>query len=243
VVHTDSPRVHNLCNLLPLDIFCEPPCSVVSFSRKSIVSVNSILISKQHSQNLSITGNFKHHKTLATLRPHANLLFDTPYFWPCRFNGIDGINGIDGNWSVTDTTWFPSVSVGVILRGIPFGEIPDWLKVFTRDGRTNSHMQFPPGRSKRCTRIFNYESTSGITSDLTLTVSFVLNMPRWPLLRGVVSRNVWKRNVMFNFHRFALGDAGGLIDIRVCDLCNHVGFTDVGAPRGCWRLFELKKSR
>jgi hypothetical protein len=29
--------------------------------------------------------------------------------------------------------------------------------------------------------------------------------------------------------------------IVVCDLCNHVGFTDVAAPRGCWRLFEQKK--
>jgi hypothetical protein len=39
-----------------------------------------------------------------------------------------------------------------------------------------------------------------------------------------------------------LGDAGGPIDSRVGDLCNHVGFTDVAAPRGYWRLFEQKKS-
>jgi hypothetical protein len=37
-----------------------------------------------------------------------------------------------------------------------------------------------------------------------------------------------KRSI--NFHRFGLGDAGGPIDSRVCDLCNHVGFTDVAAP-------------
>jgi hypothetical protein len=34
-----------------------------------------------------------------------------------------------------------------------------------------------------------------------------------------------KRSV--NFHRFDLGDAGGPIDSKVGDLCNHVGFTDV----------------
>jgi hypothetical protein len=51
--------------------------------------------------------------------------------------------------------------------------------------------------------------------------------------------NGWKRSV--NFHRFSLGDAGGLIDSRVSDLCNHVGFTDVAAPRGCWQLLEQKK--
>jgi hypothetical protein len=34
-----------------------------------------------------------------------------------------------------------------------------------------------------------------------------------------------------NFHRFGLGDAGGPIDSRVGDLCNHVGFPDVAAPR------------
>jgi hypothetical protein len=49
-----------------------------------------------------------------------------------------------------------------------------------------------------------------------------------------------KRSV--NFHRFGLGDSGGPIDSRVGDLCNHVGFTDV-AQRGCWRLFEQKKSQ
>jgi hypothetical protein len=49
-----------------------------------------------------------------------------------------------------------------------------------------------------------------------------------------------KRSV--NFYWFGLGDAGGPIDSRVGDLCNHVGFTDVAAPRGCWRLFEEKKS-
>jgi hypothetical protein len=49
-----------------------------------------------------------------------------------------------------------------------------------------------------------------------------------------------KRSV--NFHRFGLGDAGGAIDSRVGDLCNHVGFTDVAAPRGSWQLFEQKKS-
>jgi hypothetical protein len=44
-----------------------------------------------------------------------------------------------------------------------------------------------------------------------------------------------KRSV--NFH-----DARDKIDSRDSDLCNHVGFTDVAAPRGCWRLFEQKKS-
>jgi hypothetical protein len=32
-----------------------------------------------------------------------------------------------------------------------------------------------------------------------------------------------------NFHGFGLGDAGGPIDCRADDLCNHVGFTDVAA--------------
>jgi hypothetical protein len=39
-----------------------------------------------------------------------------------------------------------------------------------------------------------------------------------------------------------MGDAGGPIDSRLGDLCNHVGFTDVAAPRGSWLLFEPKKS-
>jgi hypothetical protein len=39
-----------------------------------------------------------------------------------------------------------------------------------------------------------------------------------------------------------LADAGGPIDSRVGDLCNHVGFTDVAAPRCCWQQFEQKKS-
>jgi hypothetical protein len=47
-----------------------------------------------------------------------------------------------------------------------------------------------------------------------------------------------KRSV--NFHRFDLSDAGGPIDSRVGDLCNHVGFIDVAAQS--WRLFEQKKS-
>jgi hypothetical protein len=50
-----------------------------------------------------------------------------------------------------------------------------------------------------------------------------------------------KRSV--NFHRFGLGDARGPINSIVGDLCNHFGFTDVAAPRGCWRLFEQKKSQ
>jgi hypothetical protein len=45
-----------------------------------------------------------------------------------------------------------------------------------------------------------------------------------------------KRSV--NFHRFGQGDAGGQIERRVDGLCNHVCFTDVAAPSGCWRLFE-----
>jgi hypothetical protein len=49
-----------------------------------------------------------------------------------------------------------------------------------------------------------------------------------------------KRSV--NFHRFGLDDAGDPIESSVGDLCKHVGFTDVAAPRGCWRLFEQKKS-
>jgi hypothetical protein len=49
-----------------------------------------------------------------------------------------------------------------------------------------------------------------------------------------------KRSV--NFHRFGLCDAGGSINSRIGDLCNHVGFTDVAAPRGCWRLFKQQKN-
>jgi hypothetical protein len=46
-----------------------------------------------------------------------------------------------------------------------------------------------------------------------------------------------------NFHGFGSGDAGGPIDSRVGDPCNHVDdFTDVAAPSGCWRLFEENKS-
>jgi hypothetical protein len=43
-------------------------------------------------------------------------------------------------------------------------------------------------------------------------------------------------------HGFGSGDAGGLIDCRVDDLCNHVGFTDVAAQTSCWRHFEEKNS-
>jgi hypothetical protein len=50
-----------------------------------------------------------------------------------------------------------------------------------------------------------------------------------------------KRSV--NFYRFGLGDAGCPIDSRIGDLCNHVGFTDVAAPRSCWRLLEQNKSQ
>jgi hypothetical protein len=105
------------------------------------------------------------------------------------------------------------------------------------------------------TATFNL-TPSGVTSVLTLTVSCVLNRPSWPLLRGSFPGTGGKQIFSVNFHRFGLGDAGGPIDSRVgdlCnhvgpidsrvgDLCNHVGFTDVAAPRGCWRLFEQKKS-
>jgi hypothetical protein len=105
-----------------------------------------------------------------------------------------------------------------------------------------THMQLPLGRSKRCTRIFNYEST------------------RWPL-PSICSRSVasWTDQVSHcfrgrlqervenirsvNFHRFGLGDAGGPIDSRVGDLCNHVGFTDVAGTRGCAGGCLNKKSR
>jgi hypothetical protein len=46
-----------------------------------------------------------------------------------------------------------------------------------------------------------------------------------------------------NFHGFGSGDAGGPIDCRVDDLCNHVGFTDVAAQAGCWWHFEEKNSQ
>jgi hypothetical protein len=46
-----------------------------------------------------------------------------------------------------------------------------------------------------------------------------------------------------NFHWCGSGDAGVKIDSRVDDLCNHVCFTDVAAPRGCWRHFEEKGSK
>jgi hypothetical protein len=81
---------------------------------------------------------------------------------------------------------------------------------------------------------------SGITSDLTLTVSYVLNRPIWPLLRGYSLQEWMENKGSINFHRFDLGDAGGPIDSRLDDLCNHAGFTDIAALRGCWRHFEEK---
>jgi hypothetical protein len=96
---------------------------------------------------------------------------------------------------------------------------------FSTMNRQDGHLQFDP---------------SGVTSDLTHTISWVLNRPSWPLFRGRLQEWVEnKRSV--NFHRFGLGNAGGPIDSRVGDLCNHVGFTNLAAPRGCWRLFEQKK--
>jgi hypothetical protein len=38
-----------------------------------------------------------------------------------------------------------------------------------------------------------------------------------------------------NFHKFGEGDPAVLVDSRVHDLSNHVGFTDVAAPRVCWQ--------
>jgi hypothetical protein len=35
------------------------------------------------------------------------------------------------------------------------------------------------------------------------------------------------------------GDAGGPIDSRLDDLCNHVGFTGIAAQTGCWRHFRF----
>jgi hypothetical protein len=51
-----------------------------------------------------------------------------------------------------------------------------------------------------------------------------------------------ENNSSVDFHGFGLGDEEGLIDSTVDGLCNHVGFTEVAAPRGCWRLFEQNKS-
>jgi hypothetical protein len=45
-----------------------------------------------------------------------------------------------------------------------------------------------------------------------------------------------------DFHGFSSGDAGGPIDCRGDDICNHVGFTDVTVPRGSWRHFKEKNS-
>jgi hypothetical protein len=90
------------------------------------------------------------------------------------------------------------------------------------------------------TATFNL-TPSGVTSDFTLTVSCVFR-PSWPLLIGGRLQEWVENKRSVNFHRFGLGDAGGPIDSIVGDLCNHVGFTDVAAPRGCWRLFEPKKS-
>jgi hypothetical protein len=42
------------------------------------------------------------------------------------------------------------------------------------------------------------------------------------------------------FHGFGSGDVRDPIDRRVDGLCNHVCFTDVAAPSGCWWLFEEK---
>jgi hypothetical protein len=97
---------------------------------------------------------------------------------------------------------------------------------FSTINRQDGHLQFDP--------------KSGVTSDPMLTVSCVLNRPSWPLHRGRLQEWVENKHSV-NFHRFGLGDAGGPIESRVGELCNHVGFTDVAASRGCWRLFEQKK--
>jgi hypothetical protein len=80
-------------------------------------------------------------------------------------------------------------------------------------------------------------------SGVTLTVSCVLNRPSWPLLRGSSPGMGGKQNVLLISTGLAWAmHPGGMIDSRVGDLCNHVGFADVAAPRGCWRLFEQNKS-
>jgi hypothetical protein len=117
-----------------------------------------------------------------------------------------------------------------------------------------THMQLTPGRSKQGTRIFNYDemvafnlSPSGTTSDIRPTVSYVLNRPRWPLLRGIVSslsRNGWKTRVLIISTGLARVMQGvRLIVDWVDDLCNHVGFTDVAAQTGWRRHFDENKPR
>jgi hypothetical protein len=74
------------------------------------------------------------------------------------------------------------------------------------------------------TKTANFNLTqSGVTSDLTLTVSCVLNTEaklHGHCLGGRLQEWVEnKRSV--NFHRFGLGNAGGSIDSRVGDLCSE----------------------
>jgi hypothetical protein len=98
---------------------------------------------------------------------------------------------------------------------------------FSTMNRQDGHLQFDPKRSNL--RSYAHGQLRLEQSKLAIA------------LGGRLQERVEnKRSV--NFHRFGLGDAGCLIDSRVADLCNHVGFTDVAAPRGCWRLFEQKKS-
>jgi hypothetical protein len=52
-----------------------------------------------------------------------------------------------------------------------------------------------------------------------------------PTAGGTYRLQEWVENKRSaKFHRFDLGDAGGSIESRVGDLCNHVGFTDEAAP-------------
>jgi hypothetical protein len=72
------------------------------------------------------------------------------------------------------------------------------------------------------TATFNL-TPSGVTSDLTLTVSWTGQGGHYLGCR----LQEWvenKRSV--NFYRFGSGDAGDPIDSRVGDLCHHVGFTE-----------------
>jgi hypothetical protein len=136
------------------------------------------------------------------------------------------------NPSAKSMTWF-NVKIDLTLSVLNqfykyhfFSLAQTWVHSYAITSRTKQavYTNFQLWIAKTAT--FNL-TTSGVTSDLTLTVSCVLNRSSWPLLRGSSLGVENKRSV--NFHRFGLGHAGGSIDSCVGDLCNHVGFTDVAA--------------
>jgi hypothetical protein len=80
-------------------------------------------------------------------------------------------------------------------------------------------------------------SPSGITSNVHVLLH--LEQAKLAIVWCVVSRNGWKTQVLL----ISTGLAWVMQGVRLIDsnLCNHVVFTDVAAPIGCWQLFEQNR--